>query len=169
MNIYLIGFMGTGKSTIGHALAQRIGWEFLDLDQMIEEREGRSIPDIFSAEGEVYFREKEATLLAEVAEGDKQVVSTGGGAVIFPSNRERMKATGFVISLHADKETIRDRVARQAGRPLLDPRDFDRRYDMLMKERKRLYEQADLQLDTSSLSVEEMIERIVQYPSFPVR
>lgn len=169
MNIYLVGFMGTGKSTIGNALAQRIGWEFLDLDQKIAEREGRSISDIFLTEGEAYFRDVEATLLAEVSVRDKHVVSTGGGAVIRPSNRERMKTTGFVISLHADKETVRDRATREAGRPLLDPRDFDRRYDMLMKERKSFYEQADLQLDTSSLSVEELVEGIVQHPSFSVR
>lgn len=169
MNIYLIGFMGTGKSTVGFELAKALDWRFLDLDKAIAEQEGRSIPEIFSAEGVAYFRDVEEKVLEQIVKGSHLVVATGGGAVIRQVNRDRMKATGFLISLFADKEVVRQRVAQEEGRPLLSGADFDNQYDSLMKERKHLYEQADLQIDTSLLNAAEIVELILRHPSFPSR
>lgn len=169
MNIYLIGFMGTGKSTVGKALAKHLDFPFLDLDVHIEKQEGRMIPTLFSENGEAYFRRVETSLLREVSLGQTQVVSTGGGAVINPENREIMRSTGFIISLYADKETIKDRVSRQENRPLLTGEDFDMSFDRLMQQRKEFYEQADLLIDTSHQEVEQIVDTILNNPLFPAR
>jgi shikimate kinase len=169
MNIYLIGFMGTGKSTVGSELSRALNWRFLDLDKAIAELEGRSIPEIFSTDGEAYFRDAEEKVLEQISTGQHLVVATGGGAVVRPVNRDRMKSTGFLISLYAEKEIVRERVMQEQGRPLLNGADFDSRFEQLMKQRKHLYEQADLQIDTSSLSVAEIVELILRHPSFPSR
>ena len=94
MNITLIGFMGTGKTTVGKRLAKRLGWEFVDLDALIEARTGRAIADIFTQHGEPVFRRLEQRWIRRVARGDQQVIATGGGAFLDPENRRLLKSGG---------------------------------------------------------------------------
>ncbi|GAX90869.1 shikimate kinase [Effusibacillus lacus] len=169
MNIYLIGFMGTGKTTVGMALAARTGWTFIDMDQEIARREGRAIPDIFAQSGEAYFREMESDLLKELTSLDRLLVTTGGGVVLRPENRDLMKQTGFIVSLSADKESIKRRVSNQTGRPLLSGGELDQKIDRLLEERKGLYEDADIQIDTSARDVSDIVDEILAHPLFPAR
>src|SRR4051812_17648318 len=102
--LFLIGYRGTGKSTVGPLLAAALGWEFADADDLIEAAAGRSVADIFAAEGEAGFRDREAAALAELCRGERRVVATGGGAVLRPANRELLAASGFVAWLTAPPE-----------------------------------------------------------------
>lgn len=160
--------MGTGKSTIGKILAERIGWTFVDTDQEIAKREKQSIEEIFSNKGESYFRDVESRVLADLAKGDMQVVTTGGGVVIRKENFRHMRSNGFIISLHATPETIIERVKFQSGRPLLQG-DVEERVRRILKERTGLYDQGDLVIDTTSKSVDEIVHVIMNEPTVPLR
>jgi shikimate kinase len=172
MNIYLIGFMGTGKSTVGKELAKAIGWPCIDMDSEISKREGLTIPEIFAQKGEAYFREAESKLLKELSDQDGLVVTTGGGVVTRESNRELLQR-GFIISLYANKDVIRERVSQTTGRPLLAGTDMDKTIDALLEQRKAYYDQANLKLDTSTKSVPELVAEIVEVlrrnPENPLR
>ncbi len=124
-NIYLVGMMGAGKTTIGRHLARRLGRPFLDCDQEIEARTGVRIPLIFEIEGEAGFRRREAGVLRELSREDGLVLATGGGAVLDPANRDCMRETGLVLYLRATVETLLARTRHDRNRPLLqvaDPR-----------------------------------------------
>jgi shikimate kinase len=168
-NIFFIGFMGTGKSTVGRALTERIGWKLVDTDQEIISREKRSIPEIFASQGEAYFRELESQVIADVARNDNQVVTTGGGAVLRQENLRHMRNNGFIISLHATPEAIIERVRKQSDRPLLQQGELSERVHRLLRERAGLYDQADLIIDTTSLTVSEIVEQILRAPNVPLR
>ena len=160
-NIFLTGFMGAGKSTIGRRLAKRIGYHFIDLDELITAREGCSIPAIFSAHGEDYFRACEAAVLAEQAAAVRVVFATGGGIVGRAENRALMRRIGYVVYLRADWPTLEKRLARSKGRPLADPlrgRDAIRR---LWQSRLLWYEEADLVVDTDQMRVNDVICQIM--------
>ena len=105
-NVYLIGLMGAGKTTIGKALAKRLGYRFVDSDHEIEARTGVSLPTIFEIEGEEGFRRREAQVIADLASRNAQVVATGGGAVLRPENRQHLEASGFVIYLDVPLSTL---------------------------------------------------------------
>ncbi|BCJ85969.1 shikimate kinase [Effusibacillus dendaii] len=169
MNIYLIGFMGTGKSTLGRVLSQRIGWPWIDTDQEIVKRQNRTIPEIFASEGEAYFRDRETELLKELALRKRILVTTGGGMVLRSENRELMRKSGIVISLTADRNVIRDRVARQGNRPLLAGDELEQRIDRLLKERAELYNEADIQIDTTSGDIDAAVRELLANPAFPLR
>jgi shikimate kinase len=170
MNLYLTGFMATGKSTIGKELARRLDLLFIDTDTEITKREDTSIPEIFNSKGEAYFRNAESKLLAELAQnGKQQVIATGGGLIIRPDNLQVMKQTGFLIGLFADKEVIMQRVTKQSGRPLLAGDDRVQRIQSLLLERKKFYLQADIQIDTSCREKTEIVAEILAHPSFPLR
>lgn len=156
----LIGFMGTGKTTVGAALSERLGWRFVDTDEEIVSRENMSIPELFAARGEPYFRDVEAEVIAGVLERKKQVVSTGGGAVLRPGNRSAMLAGGFVVALTAPYETLIERLRGDANRPLLAG-DEEERVRRLLEERKDAYSFAHLAIDTSSCSVREAVQTII--------
>ncbi|RMF23019.1 MAG: shikimate kinase [Bacteroidetes bacterium] len=151
MKIFLVGFMGCGKTTLGSLLAQRLGWSFIDLDREIEERTGKSIPEIFRQEGEAAFRRLEAEALRGLETLDRAVVSTGGGAPCFHHNMDWMNQQGRTVFLHLDPETLAARLAPQtAHRPLLQgleggelPAFIHRR----LEERLPFYRKAHLQLD----------------------
>lgn len=141
--VFLVGPMGSGKSTVGRILAHCLGLDCLDLDNRIESLAGRSIPAIFAEEGEAGFRDWEERALAAVADRDEPlVVATGGGVVLRPANRERMSAHGWMIYLAADVETLLARTAGDHNRPLLQVDDPRARLAELQAERDPLYREA---------------------------
>lgn len=153
MNLYLVGMMGAGKSTVGRLLAERLGWPFLDLDSLIEAEAGMPIPALFASAGEAAFRDREEDLLAQIAGGwrpagvgahQQVVVATGGGAVLREVNRERMRVTGLVIWLEADPALLVQRTVAEgvAKRPLLSDADPGNRLTELLAQRAPLYGQA---------------------------
>ena len=158
-NIILIGFMGTGKSTVGAALAKRVGWTWVDTDQKIEAEENRPINEVFAKEGEGYFRRRETEVLQSLLRNRCQVITTGGGIVLSPVNRQLMLENGFVVSLKASVETIVSRLSGDTTRPLLQG-DIDSRVRKLLKEREGLYDFADLSIDTTEKTVSDVIGEI---------
>lgn len=165
--IILIGLMGSGKSTVGRELSRATGLSFLDTDSVIEEQTGMSIPDIFRERGERHFRLLETALLRyiaqSVAEGNgAHVISTGGGIVTQPENRELLRRLGFTVWLMADVPTLAARTARAQNRPLLQVDDRESVLHALLAERAPLYEQtAHLQLDSSTLKAQEVVDIII--------
>jgi shikimate kinase/3-dehydroquinate synthase len=151
-NIVLIGFMGTGKTTVGQLLAKRLGWKFVDTDALIEAEEGKGIPEIFSDSGEAYFRQKESAVIRRVSLGENQVIATGGGAVMDRANWEALHATGWLVALLASKESIAQRTAVANHRPLLQTGDRLASIDRLLTARLPRYKQADILIDTDGLS-----------------
>jgi shikimate kinase len=158
----LIGMMGAGKSAVGRALAHRLGRPFVDADDALVERTGRSIGEVFEAEGEPGFRAIESTVLAELLTAEPPgVIATGGGVVIGPGNRALLRRHATVIWLRASVDELVDRVGRGRGRPLLadDPAGTLAR---LLDERSTWYrEAADIVVDTDRSSPEDLAERIV--------
>ncbi len=160
-NIYLVGFMGTGKTSVGKELAKKKKWRFVDLDELIELREKRVISDIFAKEGEPYFRRIEKKVLKEVAREKKSVVACGGGIVIEQENIKTMKEAGMIICLAATAETILKRTAGHTHRPLLNVSDQKKQIELLLKLRAPFYALADKTINTSKISVKEVVAKII--------
>ena len=138
-NIYLIGMMGSGKTSCGRELAKLLSLIFVDLDSEIEKRAGKPISDIFKTEGEPHFRKLERDELAQVAGSADHVVATGGGIVLNPTNCEIMRQTGTVIYLRANLNQLWDRVKRNSTRPLLETSDPKESLANLFREREPIY------------------------------
>lgn len=154
--VFVIGFMGAGKSTAGRLLADEIGLPFVDVDAEIERRDGRSVAEIFSQDGEAAFREIEREEIARAAFGSPAVVACGGGAVTVAANRDTMRRTGTVVLLRVTAEEAVARVGSDGTRPLLagDPRG---RAERLLSERERFYEDvADVVVDTVGRTPEQV-------------
>ena len=160
MNIYLVGFMGTGKSSVGCQLAKERGWSFIDLDELIELKEQRRIVDIFAKDGEAYFRKIEKNILKQVSTQKKFVVACGGGVVLDKDNIKLMKKTGRMICLYASPEQILKRVSLNNDRPLLNVDKPQKRIELLLKMRAPYYMQADIIIDTSNFSVKQVVKKI---------
>jgi shikimate kinase len=160
MNIYLVGFMGTGKTSVGRQLAKNKGWNFIDLDELIELKQQRRIVDIFAQDGEPYFRKIEKKFLKQVSTQKKFVVACGGGIILDPDNIRLMKKTGISICLTATCEAILKRVSGSALRPNLNVAKPRERIELLLKMRAPYYLQADKTIDTSTLSVKQVAARI---------
>ncbi|MGC8765227.1 MAG: shikimate kinase [Brevinematia bacterium] len=164
MNIYLTGYRGTGKTTLGKRLSKKLGMDFVDMDRMIEKKEKRSIEEIFFTSGEKYFREVEHRVLCELAERTNLIVSTGGGVVLLPENRKIIRSTGIVIYLTADEKTIYERIKDDKNRPPLTPKPLQEEIKSLLATREPLYEElADITLDTSLYNIKECIEKITEF------
>jgi len=168
-NIFLIGFSGTGKSRSGRSVARRLGWRFVDTDQIIERREGMGIPDIFAERGEEHFRRLEREVLKDVAAQSRQVISTGGGMPVSAENRALMGESGLRVRLTASAETIHRRLARSKRpgrdgvvRPLLGARAPLARVRELLAEREAAYAESDVTVDTERNRPTEVIDRIVE-------
>ncbi len=165
-NIILIGFMGCGKSSIGRRLAMRLGHQFLDSDDLIAARAERSIPEIFAAEGEHGFRNRETTELQALVGSFKIVLATGGGAIVSSENRELLHQLGPVIWLHADPETLFERATRTRKRPLLEVENPRTTFFNLLESRMPLYAgTADLKIDASGLTHEQTVRKIIDHLS----
>jgi len=164
--LYLIGYRGTGKTTVGQRVAERLRCTFVDADVLLEHRAGKSIAEIFAIEGEPGFRDREAAVLAFLSQQPQHVIATGGGVILRPSNREILRTTGFVAWLDAKPETIWQRMVTDpttAGRrPNLTARGGPDEVRELLKSREPLYrETANLHLDTDIASPESLADRIL--------
>src|SRR3972149_10794515 len=144
LNIILIGFRGTGKTTIGKMLAQRLGKEFVDADEYLEKKEGNTIKDIFAEGGEKLFREIETQIIAELCRLDNRVRATGGGAILQEENVRALKKSGIIILLEADADTIYKRIHRdtrtEQRRPDLTNQGGYQEIEYLLEYRKPLYD-----------------------------
>ena len=162
-NIVLIGFMGTGKSTVSDCLHSMFGMKVVEMDQVIAEREQMSIPGIFAAYGEEYFRGLETRLLVEMQSRKNTVVSCGGGAALRERNVAEMKKNGKVVLLTASPETVYERVKDDGGRPLLEGRKDVKGISELMEQRRAKYEAAaDIVINTDNKTARQVCEELVQ-------
>jgi len=164
-NIYLVGFMGTGKTAVGKALTKKKKLQFVDLDELIELKEKRTVSDIFAKEGEPYFRRVEKQVLKKVSKEKNFVVACGGGIVLDKDNIKIMKETGIIICLTTKPEVILKRTSGYLHRPLLNVRDPKKQIELLLKLRAPYYAQADKTIDTSKISVKEVVEKIAKVTS----
>ena len=160
-NIFLTGFMGAGKSTVGHALSKLTGCPFYDLDSLIVEKEQRPIAEIFKTDGEEYFRNCETTILSALNEEKNAVYATGGGIVLREENRTLMRGTGMIIYLHSRWDTLRERLKDSVDRPLVDPAKGWYDLEQLWLQRIPLYQDADLIVDTDGITPRQVAEKIV--------
>ena len=164
--IYLVGFMGSGKSTVGRLLAERLGWPFIDIDNDIEAAAGMTISDIFAARGEAEFRVLETAAIRrrvrDVESGRPAVVGLGGGAFAGQANRDLLAGAGVTIWLDCPLETARERVARQVtARPgARDPEEFAELHDR----RRQFYALADARVDAACGGAEAVVETILKLP-----
>lgn len=160
--IALIGFMATGKSTIGPLLAEKMGYTFIDTDAMVEVDIHMKITDIFAELGENIFREAEHKALKKALEMENIILSTGGGVILFERNRKLLNEKAFVVSLSAQAETIFDRVKGEQTRPLLQCEDPLLRIKQMMAERQAYYDCCDLKISTDDLSAEACCQNIIE-------
>lgn len=175
MNLILIGYRCSGKTSVGKVLARKLGWNFVDLDVLLEEEAGRSIQDLVAAEGWERFREMEGSLIASVCRGGGLVIATGGGAVTRAENVANLKRSGFVVWLKGEAEVLRSRMAdeERSGRvrPTLSGVDPRLEIEEVLGARNPLYQgAADLVVDTTARSLDEVAEQILRNlpPGFPV-
>jgi shikimate kinase len=159
-NIALIGFMGTGKTSVGRLVAEVLHFDFLDTDELIEEYTGRSITDIFSKDGEAAFRLLEKKVVEELAGKTKTVISTGGGLPADPENLAQLKSCALVVCLWASTEKIWERVRHQSHRPLLHEADPQKKIRDLLAVREPFYRQADVLVNTGLRSPREVAQQI---------
>jgi shikimate kinase len=162
-HVILAGFMATGKTEVGRRLARLMGRTFVDTDGLVEARAGRSIAEIFAADGEDRFRELEREAVERVVTMPDAVVAVGGGALVDPESRRRLLAAGPVVCLRATPEAILDRVGEGATRPLLAALSKEERLEKsraLIAAREAAYRAATHDLDTTNLSIEEVVERV---------
>jgi shikimate kinase len=157
-SIYLVGFMGSGKSTVGRRLAEILGRDFLDLDTLIEQREGRAVREIFEQSGEAGFREIEASVLGEVVQRRPAVVALGGGAWLSARNRDLIGENGVSVHLDTSLEAIRQRVVSDGTRPLFsDPE----RVAALYTERLPFYQMASVTVRTGDSTADDIAKQIL--------
>lgn len=155
--------MGAGKTTIGRSLAKRLGLDFVDSDRIVEERTGVSIPTVFEIEGEEGFRKREAQVIDELSQMKGLVVATGGGVVLRPENRARLKASGFVAYLNVPPYALWERTRHDKNRPLLKVANPLLRLKELFKERDPYYrEVADLIVDGSRMKSQGILQLLVK-------
>jgi shikimate kinase len=162
-NIILIGFMGTGKSTIGRNLSQTFGYPLIDTDNFIVEQDGRSIPQIFEEEGEQAFRDMETKLLQSLNRHTGHIIATGGGIIGRPENRQLLRKLGYVVWLIARPAEILERTSRNSNRPLLNNEDPKKTIRDLLEIRTPLYrDTAHLGIETDNLSFDEVTTGIIE-------
>ena len=161
-NVFLVGPMGAGKTTIGRQLADVLGLQFMDSDQEIESRTGANIPLIFDIEGEEGFRDREENIIDELTRQPGIVLATGGGAVLREVNRQNLKSRGTVVYLYAEVDHLIERTRFDRNRPLLQTEDPRARLQELMEQREHLYrEVADIVINTASGNSKHIAKQIL--------
>ncbi len=163
-NIALIGFMGVGKTAVGQLLAKKLKRKFIELDSLIEQKAGKSIPDIFQQDGEIAFRELEIEVTKEVAERENAVISCGGGLVLNKINIDRLRESSRIVYLTVSPRVVLKRVSMQEGqRPLLEVDNPTLTIRELLKFRKPFYERAaDIIVNTSKMDINAVAEQIIE-------
>jgi shikimate kinase len=158
--VYLVGFMAAGKTTVAKALAKRLGWEAVDIDEVIEARERATVAEIFARKGEVHFRALERAVLSDHLGRPHLVVATGGGTFADPQNRAAINGDGASVWLDVPLQRLIDRVPADGRRPLAaDRASFERLYHL----RRTAYEQAHVRLDAGRASVDALVEQLVDW------
>lgn len=161
-NIFLIGFMGAGKSTIARILQRELGFPLVEMDERIVQEQGMSINDIFAQYGEAHFREIESQLVVDLGKQEPSIVSCGGGVVVRPENTQNMKKSGRIVLLKASPETIFERVKNSTDRPILNGHMNVEYIAELMEKRRALYEEAaDITIQTDGKTREQICEEII--------
>lgn len=161
-NVFLIGFMGVGKSTVAKALEEKLKAQVREMDQLIAEGRGMSIPEIFEKYGEFYFRNLESNCLIELSKKTSLIVSCGGGIVKRPENVDIMRDKGHLVLLTADPKTIYERVKDSNDRPLLNNNMNVDHITKLMKEREKAYlDAADITISTDGKTVDEICDELI--------
>jgi shikimate kinase len=161
VNIALIGFMGTGKTSVGRLVAEQLHFHYLDTDEMIVAATGKTIADIFSQSGEAAFRALEEKAVGELAEKNHTVISCGGGLPIVPQNLTGLKTHALVVCLWASPAKIWERVRNQTHRPLLHDPDPQKKIRELLALREPFYKQADILLNTELRTLREVAQQVV--------
>jgi len=160
-NIVLVGFMGSGKTTIGRALAGQLKRDFVDMDIELEARAGKPIPRIFTEDGEPVFRRMERDLAVELSRRSNLVIAAGGGIVLNPDNIRDFSATGHVICLQASPDEILRRVAASTQRPLLEQGDKGKRIRKLLNVRQPLYNAIPCQVETTGKNIADVVADVM--------
>lgn len=161
VNLALIGFMGAGKTSVGRLVAEQLHFDYLDTDELIVSRTGRSISEIFKTDGEPAFRALERQVVVELVERTKTLVSTGGGLPVNPANLTSLKTHALVVCLWASPDKIWERVKNQSHRPLLHAPDPQKKVRDLLAAREPFYKQADVLVNTDIRSVREVAQQVV--------
>ena len=160
-NLALIGFMGTGKTTVGRLVAEALHFDFLDTDELIQSRTGKSIAEIFAQDGEPAFRELERQIVRELSTKTKTVISTGGGLPTNPENLALLKSYAVVVCLWSSPDKIWNRVKNQTHRPLLHDPNPQKKIQDLLTTREPFYKQADVLVNTDVRNVREVVQQLV--------
>ena len=161
-NIVLVGFMGTGKTGVGKLLADKLSMSFVDMDDVIEKQEGKSISSIFAEDGEPYFRSLERKLVRELSQKSGLVIGTGGGVVLNHYNIKDFSRTGLVVCLTAKPEIILERVAEDTDRPLLAEGNKLEKIKTMLDRRKQFYDAIPDRIDTTKLTINEIADKIIE-------
>lgn len=161
-SLALIGFMGTGKTTLGRRLAKKLQLEFVDTDQCIEARQGKRIADIFAAEGEAAFRQMERELLEELCARENLLIATGGGIVLDQGNRDCLREHTFLVTLTAKPSAVYNRVKNNTSRPLLQGSDPYKKIVAMMAARKAFYDIGHIIIQTDTMSEGKAIAQITE-------
>ena len=161
-NLYLVGFMGTGKSAVGRSVAERLNYRFLDSDRTIEEKEGREIRQIFDTEGEAFFRRLEKSFVESGHPKVSCVVSCGGGRIAQPGMLKKMRSLGPVVCLLASPETVYERIKGNKKRPLLNVEDPMSRICELLSEREPIYKKAGTEVLTDGRTISDIASHVIR-------
>ena len=162
VNLYLVGFMGTGKTTVGRAVAQKLNFELLDSDHEIERLQGRPIAEFFAQEGEAAFRVLERQFIENGHPTKRQVVACGGGLIVPPGMLELLQARGVVMCLHASLETILRRTQGNKNRPLLNVEDPEERLRTLFAQREAIYRRAGTMILTDGRQLSDIVSHVLR-------
>ncbi len=160
MNVVLLGFMGTGKSTVARRLAAETDYKFVDLDKEIVKLAGKSIPEIFAEDGEKAFRDLESKVVKEISQKDALVISTGGGVVLRDKNIDNLKENGILILLTATAEEILARTKDDDNRPLLEVESPLEKIKTMLEQRADKYDCTEYKIDTTELSIAEVVSEV---------
>ncbi|MBI5554619.1 MAG: shikimate kinase [Elusimicrobia bacterium] len=164
MNIVLIGFMASGKTAVGKVLATKLDMKYIDVDETIEKTAGRSVTDIFKQHGENVFRDLETKAIRGVVMLDRYVIATGGGAVLRTENVQALRSNGKIVYLAASPEAILRRLGEAKTRPILaQESDQLKKIKELLVHRESFYKECDLQVDTTSLTIDQVVDKIVAW------